>query len=241
MKNFNSLKIICIIIFTQIVFTQISEANWNKSENKNSVISQEVNSESNNQNTKSDSLPAGVTQDWLNSLTDENGNKIISEQRKINAEDPEGDAMQQNTFTGVVAGDNYGRSVASAGDVNGDGFDDVIIGAPNNNAGGINAGRAYIYFGGTIINTDVDVILTGAGVINYLGTSVSSAGDVNGDGYDDVIVGANGYNTFTGRAYIYYGGASMNSVVDVTMTGQFTNNEFGKSVSGAGDVNGDGF
>jgi len=156
-------------------------------------------------------------------------------------EELETDALQQQTFDGVVAGDEYGRSVSSAGDVNGDGFDDVIIGAPKNNAGGISSGRAYIFFGGTVINNSVDVILTGGAVNNYFGRSVSSAGDVNSDGYDDVIVGANGYSAFTGRAYIFYGGASMNSVADVIMTGEFTGHNFGSSVSGAGDVNNDGF
>ncbi|MBK8552533.1 MAG: FG-GAP repeat protein, partial [Ignavibacteria bacterium] len=187
------------------------------------------------QHSNSDSLPSGVTKDWLNSLTDETGNRIIQE------DEPETDALQQKTFDGVATGDEYGRSVSSAGDVNGDGFDDVIIGAPKNNAGGISSGRAYIFFGGTVINNSVDVILTGGAVNNYLGSSVSSAGDVNSDGYDDVIIGSPGYNTFTGRAYIYFGGASMNSTADVIMTGEFSGHNFGHSVSGAGDVNNDGF
>ncbi len=59
------------------------------------------------------------------------------------------------------------------------------------------------------------MILTGGAVNNYFGSSVSCAGDVNSDGYDDVIVGAYGYNSYTGRSYIYFGGASMNSVADV--------------------------
>ncbi|MEO6695147.1 MAG: FG-GAP-like repeat-containing protein [Ignavibacteria bacterium] len=224
-KAYTTKFLIHFFLFLSIAAS--SKANWNQIE-ENRITQQ-------TQNANPDSLPAGVTRDWLNKLTDENGKRIIP------AEDPDGDAMQQNTFSGVVAGDEYGRSVSNAGDVNGDGFDDVIIGAAHNNAGGINAGRAYIYFGGTVINTAVDVILTGAAVNNYLGASVSSAGDVNSDGYDDVIVGAYGYNSFTGRAYIYFGGASMNSVADVILTGQFTNHEFGKSVSGAGDLNGDSF
>ena len=232
MKELYTLKIFIFLVLNIFLLSSASIASWQKSDqhlnSKQTQLTQKA------QTPNSDSLPKGVTQDWLNDLKDENGNRIISD-------DPEGDAMQQNTFTGNAAGVEFGRSVANAGDVNGDGFDDVIIGASKNNGGGVNAGRAYIFFGGATINTSVDVILTGAAVNNYFGISVSSAGDMNNDGFDDVIVGAHGYNSFTGRAYIYYGGGVMNSVADVTLTGQFTNNEFGKSVSGAGDLNGDGF
>ena len=195
-------------------------------------------------NLNQDSLPAGITPDLLKDLRDENGNRIFNgKSGRIPVripEDPEGDALQQNIFAGVSAGDNYGRSVANAGDVNGDGFDDIMIGAPNNNAGGTNGGRVYIYFGGTVIDNSADVTLT-APANNYAGISVSSAGDVNGDGFDDVIVGAHGVNLFTGRAYICYGGSPMNSVADVILEGESAGHEFGKSVSGAGDLNGDGY
>lgn len=241
MKTHYTFIIITLFILMLVLLTQNSKANWNKTENKNSVISQEVNSESNNQNTKSDSFPLGVTQDWLNNLTDENGNKIISEQHKINAEDPEGDAMQQKFFNGAATGEYYGSSVASAGDVNGDGYDDIIIGSPFNDFKALNAGRAYIFFGGINMNTVVDVTLTGDTVINFFGASVSGAGDVNGDGYADVIVGAYGNSSNKGKSYIYYGGAAMNNVADVTLSGEAANDYFGFSVSGAEDVNGDGY
>ncbi|MBK8550261.1 MAG: FG-GAP repeat protein [Ignavibacteria bacterium] len=102
-------------------------------------------------------------------------------------------------------------------------------------------GRAYIYFGGSAMNNSADVIMTGETGNSHFGNSVSSAGDVNGDGYSDVIVGATGYSSNTGRAYIYFGGASMNNTADVTMTGDATSIDFGRSVSTAGDVNGDGY
>jgi hypothetical protein len=73
------------------------------------------------------------------------------------------------------------------------------------------------------------------------GCSVSGAGDVNNDGYDDVIVGARTYSSNTGRAYIYYGGSSMDGAADIMMTGEASGNYFGNSVSGAGDVNNDGY
>jgi hypothetical protein len=138
-----------------------------------------------------------------------------------------------------IIGDTYfGYSVSGAGDVNNDGYDDVIVGAPNYNS---NTGRAYIYYGGSSMDSTVDVIMTGEGINNCFGLSVSGAGDVNNDGYDDVIVGAYYYNSYTGRAYIYYGGSSMDSMADVTMTGEGTNNGFGCSISSAGDVNDDGY
>jgi hypothetical protein len=194
------------------------------------------------QQTNSDSLPEGVTEDWLKDLRDENGNKLVNDVNKATSgqipEDPEGDAFQRKIFNGLNTGDNFGISVSNAGDVNGDGYDDIIIGASNYSS---NTGRAYIYYGGLIMSTIANVILTGGATNNYFGRSVSTAGDVNGDGYSDVIVGAYGYTTSTGRAYIYFGGAIMNNIADITMTGEATFNLFGISVSAAGDVNGDGF
>ncbi|MBK8381376.1 MAG: FG-GAP repeat protein [Ignavibacteria bacterium] len=189
---------------------------------------------------KKDSLPEGVTDDWLNSLRDENGEKIIPENNRSGRipEDPEGDAMQRKIFNGLGAGDNFGYSVSSAGDVNGDGYSDVIVGAYGYSS---STGRAYIFYGGLIMNTVADVTMTGESAGDFFGFSVSSAGDVNGDGYSDVIVGARWYSSANGKAYIYFGGASMNNTADVIMTGESISDSFGVSVSSAGDVNGDGY
>ena len=123
---------------------------------------------------------------------------------------------------GESVGDYFGFSVSTAGDVNGDGFSDVIVGAYTNDAGGTDAGRAYIFFGGASMDNTADVTLTGASDEDKFGTSVSTAGDVNGDGYFDVIVGAN-YNdaggSDAGSAYIYLGGAGMDDVADLILTG----------------------
>lgn len=105
-------------------------------------------------------------------------------------------------LTGASAGDNFGYSVSSAGDVDGDGYSDVIAGAYSY-TGATYQGRAYIYFGGVSMNSVADVILTGISAGDYFGISVSDAGDMNGDGFDDVIVGAEGYNSIQGRAYIF--------------------------------------
>ena len=148
------------------------------------------------------------------------------------------DNTEDVTMTGEAISNFFGVSVSSAGDVNGDGFSDVIVGAYRYSS---DTGRAYIYFGGTSMDNIADVTMTGVAEFTNFGISVSSAGDVNGDSYSDVIVGAVGYSSSTGRAYIFLGGASMNNTADVTMTGETTFNEFGESVSSAGDVNSDGY
>ncbi|MDQ3019082.1 MAG: integrin alpha [Bacteroidota bacterium] len=190
-------------------------------------------------NSTPDSLPAGVTKDWLNLLQDESGNKIYkNENYKRGPEEPGSDALQQKFFDGQATGEYCGNSISDAGDINGDGYGDIIIGAHGYNS---YTGRAYIYFGGQIMSTTPDLTLTAEAASNFFGFSVSKAGDINLDGFSDVIVGAFGYNSFTGRAYIYYGGALMNNVADVTLTGAAVNINFGSSVSTAGDVNNDGY
>ena len=141
-------------------------------------------------------------------------------------------------MNGEAVSDQFGVSVSGAGDVNNDGYADVIVGAFQNSSA---AGRAYVYLGGSAMNNGADVVLNGEVANNYFGVAVSSAGDVNGDGYADVIVGAYSYQSTVGRAYIFHGGAAMNNAADVTLTGEGLNNWFGTSVSDAGDVNGDGF
>jgi hypothetical protein len=146
------------------------------------------------------------------------------------------DATADVIMEGEGTYNHFGSSVSSAGDVDGDTYDDVIVGAYRYNS---STGRAYIFCGGSSMDATADVTMDGEGTGNYFGYSVSGAGDVNGDNYDDVIVGAYGYNSQTGRAYIYYGGSSMDATADVTMDGEGTGNYFGYSVSGASDVNGD--
>lgn len=144
-------------------------------------------------------------------------------------------------FNGEEQYNYYATSLASAGDVNGDGYSDIIVGAPYNDAGGGDAGRAYIYFGGDLMDNSPDIILTGENGSSLFGVSVANAGDINGDGFSDVIVGANSYSTYTGRAYIFFGGMLMNNVADVILTGESVWSFFGWTVSSAGDVNDDGY
>jgi len=141
---------------------------------------------------------------------------------------------------GGATGDRFGWSVATAGDVNGDGYSDVIVGAPYYSG---STGKAYLYLGGSSgLSATASWTPVGEAASNYFGWSVASAGDVDGDGYSDVIVGANGYSTNTGKAYLYLGGVSgLSATASWTAVGEATNNLFGNSVSAAGDVNGDGF
>ncbi|WP_168204333.1 FG-GAP-like repeat-containing protein [Aliikangiella coralliicola] len=138
-----------------------------------------------------------------------------------------------------------GASVSSAGDVNGDGYDDIIVGAP---AYDNLTGAAFVYHGSSNgINSTFSTRTQIEDAQQYLqlGSSVSSAGDVDGDGYDDVIVGASKFNgsaTSTGAAFIHYGSANG---ISSTFSIQFGSTqewaELGASVSGAGDINGDGY
>ena len=140
----------------------------------------------------------------------------------------------------------FGWSVSTAGDVNGDGFSDVIVGAPSYDSGEVDEGRAFVYQGSsTGLSTSAAWTAESNQVSAQFGTSVSMAGDVNGDGYCDVIVGSPGYSngqTSEGRAFVYYGSATG---LGLTTVWQIESNKasarLGYSVSTAGDVNGDGY
>ena len=140
----------------------------------------------------------------------------------------------------------FGRSVATAGDVNGDGFSDVIVGSPWFTNGQSNEGRSYVYHGSpTGLNTSYNWIAESNQSFAEFGRSVATAGDVNGDGYSDVMVGAHRYSndqTNEGRAYVYHGSSSGLSVgSDWTAEGNQDEAYYGYSLGTAGDVNGDGY
>ncbi len=134
-------------------------------------------------------------------------------------------AQSVQSFLGATNGDYFGYVVSNAGDVNNDGIDDIIVGAPFY---GSYQGRAYIYYGGSPLDSGPDVTLIGENNNDTFGWSVAAAGDVNNDGIVDIIVGAVGYNSSTGRAYIYYGGdGAIDNTADVIMNGETTGDEFG--------------
>jgi hypothetical protein len=152
-------------------------------------------------------------------------------------------------FTGEVRDDGFGRSVAAAGDVNGDGFIDYIGGADGDDDVAQGSGEAYLFYGPLthdIGARNADATVTGEAIVDGLGNAVSSAGDVNADGFDDILIGARSNDTNgiqAGRAYLFYGpitGPHSALEADAIISGD-PFDELGWSVAPAGDVNGDGF
>ncbi|MCA9919422.1 MAG: FG-GAP repeat protein, partial [Anaerolineales bacterium] len=138
-----------------------------------------------------------------------------------------------------------GYAVAGAGDVNGDGYDDLIIGVPWYDNGQTNEGRILLYFGtSTEPANTADWAAENNQASSNLGYAVAGAGDVDNDGYDDILVGApyydNGQND-EGRTYLYYGDSNTPNSTPWTAEGNQVDAEFGHSVNGAGDVNNDGY
>jgi FG-GAP repeat/FlgD Ig-like domain/FG-GAP-like repeat len=141
------------------------------------------------------------------------------------------------------SGSEFGYSVATAGDVNGDGFSDVIIGAPYfDNGFNDDRGRAFVYYGSAGGLEATASWIAESSVARRFGNSVGTAGDVNGDGYADVIVGAPDFSGSPGRAFVYLGSVSGLAASPAwAVESEQVNSEFGVSVGSAGDVNGDGF
>jgi hypothetical protein len=169
-------------------------------------------------------------------------------------------------INGIGTYDQSGVSVSSAGDVNGDGIDDLIIGANGADPNGISyAGQSYVVFGSnsgfgasfnpSTLNGSNGFAINGIAQLDQSGGSVSSAGDVNGDGFDDLMIAAtiaspNGLDR-AGQSYVVFGSNSgfgagldlsaLNGSNGFAINGIAANDESGSSVSSAGDVNGDGF
>ena len=168
-------------------------------------------------------------------------------------------------LNGVARNDRSGFSVSAAGDINGDGVDDLLIGAYRADPNGNQSGASYVVFGasgagssGTLELSSLDgsngFVLNGVTAGNRSGYSVSAAGDVNGDGVDDLLIGAyraapNG--GFSGASYVVFGASGVGSSGTLELSaldgssgfvlnGVTASNRSGRSVSAAGEVNGDG-
>ncbi len=152
-------------------------------------------------------------------------------------------ATAARTIAGGIPGDRHPASVARAGDVNGDGYGDVIVGSPGAAPGGrAFAGSITVYLGGPLGLTDVGArTIDGATAGTEFGRSVASAGDVNGDGFADLVVGAPLASGGNGAANVFHGSAlGVSASPAATLLGP-SNALLGSSVASAGDVNGDGF
>ena len=146
------------------------------------------------------------------------------------------------------ANSDLGWSVAGAGDLNGDGYSEMVIGAIHLDLGQADEGAVYIHYGAANGDFAPITTLSSNQTGSQFGSSVSSAGDVNGDGYDDLIIGVPFYDdlvqTNEGAAFIYYGSAARiltTALPDAILQANQSNSLFGASVAGAGDINGDGY
>lgn len=159
------------------------------------------------------------------------------------------------SIVGAPTGSSSGWSVSDAGDINNDGYDDIIIGAPNANS---NTGISYVIFGKEIFPTQINLdnigeygfAIYGVSPGDKSGWSVSGAGDINNDGFDDIIIGAPGANSNAGKSYLIFGNSTKYLANDIMLndlsfsqgffiSGASSDDNSGWSVSRAGDINHD--
>lgn len=155
------------------------------------------------------------------------------------------DTTADLVIQGLAADDRFGASVAGGGNIDARPGDDLIVGAPRASAAHLWEGAAYIFSGGASLDGTADWIRPGAGAGDEFGTSVAMAGDGNGDGEPDLVIGApyhnSGFTLDAGAAYLFYGGSHLDATADFTVTGTSTEEHVGTSVAGCGDVTGSGY
>ena len=165
-------------------------------------------------------------------------------------------------FSGPAATQNLGYGADGAGDMDGDGYDEFVVGAPGSSSSTSTGGMALLVYGATSVfgtsytqagvsgTTAVDAVWTGAANGDRLGLSVAGLGDTDGDGYDDVAVSADYSDpgvANAGRVYIVRGASTrassggISTLADVVLSGESADDYFGRVVQGIGDMNRDGF
>lgn len=163
---------------------------------------------------------------------------------------------QQIKLSSSLASSSLGQSLHTGeGDLNKDGFNDIAIGLPYYSSF---AGRVDIIYGSSTLNslvignsltTTVGMIINGAAANDQTGFSISLGGDVNSDGFSDLLISAHGYSSYTGKVYLIYGSNNFPATLSLSalttpsqgiiITGATSHDCFGYSVSLGGDVNGD--
>ena len=171
------------------------------------------------------------------------------------------DLLSLNGTNGfVLNGPLFGKSVNAAGDVNADGIGDIIIGSATSDVNNSNAGSSYVVFGSDQgFTSPVNLLgldgtngftINGTGINDLTGSSVSAAGDINADGFDDILIGGNGVSNNRGAVYVIFGSnqtfthpfnlSSIDGINGFLINGAVDGDELGGSASSVGDFNGDG-
>jgi len=179
---------------------------------------------------------------------------IFGKQRGWVREYPLGSSVA--SYVGEAQGDHSGAALAGAGDVNGDGYDDFLIGSPDSDYTDLDAGQAYLMLGKAsgwaprVSLSGADAKFYGEALGDQAGCAVGGAGDVNGDGFDDLLIGAIHASQGpwdSGSVYLYPGaldgwqGDIPLSASRYSFSGESSMDLLGFQVGGVGDVNGDGF
>lgn len=144
-------------------------------------------------------------------------------------------------LNGGAAGDEFGFSVTTLADVNGNSYGDIAVGAPYNDGSGTDAGMVSVFYGSSKFDTNVDLVLTGQGAGEHLGWALAG-GAFHMDGFTDILVGAPDSNlnaTSTGRAYAYFGGQAPDAYPDIVLVPDPGAQHFGGSVAVGGNLTGD--
>lgn len=144
----------------------------------------------------------------------------------------EADTLADLVLSGDPSFGNFATDVSGGGDFNNDLYNDFIVRDYNN---------VYLYFGGPLVDNVPDIIFSGLSGLEEWGNSIAFAGDLNNDGFDDLIIGDPGNESTKGQAFIYFGNDSLENTADLTLDNGEMPNLFGYSVTGIGDHNGDGF
>jgi hypothetical protein len=151
-------------------------------------------------------------------------------------------------LNGETSGDEFGRSAIWVKDLNGDGQPDLLVGAPSAAGGGTERGKVYVFFGGPDMDNASDAVIAGEADLDFFGTSLADAGDVDGDGYDDFWVGAPGQSNngqqHNGAVYLFRGGPQLKGDLSATAATQKLSKGAGGSGYGTSiatlDLDGDG-